>query len=134
MITVGAVVGGPECASFEVRLRLFMKFCRENFLAPGDKSAEVNLVFHLPGSIAQPGYTGLRRGRLSRPEKTVMIQVGVEEELIRARSEAQVDRYIFDVADEAIATAKSVFDQNKIEYDIQADRRVLDQWPLAVSG
>jgi hypothetical protein len=130
MITVGAVVGGPECAFFEERVRKFMRFCRESFEAQPSPSAEVNLVFHLPGSIAQPGYTGVRRGRLSKAEKTLMIQVGVEEDLIRSTSEAQVERYIFDVADEAIATAKSVFDQNKIEYSLETDRHLLDRWLL----
>jgi hypothetical protein len=132
MISVGAVVGGPECAFFDARLRLFMRFVREARESAQDDS-EVNLVFHLPGSIAKPGYVGPRVAKFSRKDKTLMIQVGVEEEIIRSDSEKDVLQYIYEIADEALGIAKSEFERKSMFYDLEADRQVLDSWRSAVS-
>jgi hypothetical protein len=127
MITVGAVIGGPECQRFDTQLRRFMRYCRENSQL-GSNLAEVNIVYHLPGSIAKPDYTGVRLGRFSKAERTLMVQVGVEDEWIAAKDEEIILKYIHNSADEAIGLAKSELDRRGVPYDIEVDRRFLDSW------
>ena len=134
MISVGAVIGGPECAFMDMHVRSLMRFTKERRLADDSVNAEVNIVFHLPGSLTRPDYIGLRTARFSKKERVLMIQVAVEDEFIVARDNALVVGYIYDVANEAIGLAKSYFDKNNVEYDIEMDRKLLDEWRGLVSG
>lgn len=127
MISVGAVVGGPECQFFDSRVRQFMRFTKEARAATSDE-AEVNIVFHMPGSVIKPGYFGPRVGTFSRKEKAIMIQIGVEEEIVQSTSDNAVKQYIYEVVDEAIGIAKSEFDRRSISYDLEKDRQLLDSW------
>jgi hypothetical protein len=132
MISIGAVVGGPECAAFDACLSRFMTYC-EQHRADGTDTAEVNIVYHLPGSIWKPDYAGLRKAKFSRSEKTQMIQVSVENEWIVSSNTSAILQYIYDVADEAIGIAKGELMRRGIEYDVDADRRLLDAWKGSVS-
>lgn len=127
MISIGAVIGGPECAFFDSRLRRLMRYCREN-RDKGTETAEVNVVFHLPGSVIRPNYVGLRTAKFSKKEKTLMVQVSVEEEWITSTDEKTVLRYIYETTDEALGLALGEFKRRGIEYDIEVDRRFLATW------
>ena len=127
MISIGAVVGGPECGFFDSHLSRFMGYCEDKRLE-GTHSAEVNIVYHLPGSIAKPDYVGMRTGKFSKKELALMIQISVEEEWIASRDAEQVLRYIYETADEAIGIAESEFRKRGIDYGIEADRVFLDGW------
>lgn len=127
MITVGAVVGGPECAFFEDKLRRLMKYCAD-FTSSGEKPLEVNIVYYLPGSIYKAPQVGLRAAKFSSKEKTIMIQVSVEPEIIQLADENRVLHYIFETVDEAIGLAKSEFAKRGFDYNLEEDRRFLDTW------
>jgi hypothetical protein len=127
MISIGAVVGGPECAAFDACLRGFMDFC-DRYRAEGTETAEVNIVYHLPGSVWKPDYLGLRKAKFSRREKAQMVQVSVENEWIASSNTSNILRYIYDTADEALGIAKGELAKHGVEYDIDVDRRLLDAW------
>ncbi len=132
VISVGAVIGGPECAFMDNYVRSLMRFTKEKRLENSSSNAEVNIVFHLPGSLMKPDYIGLRTGKFSKKENTLMIQAAVEAEFIASNDDAEVISYIFEVADEAIGMAKSFFDRNDVEYDIEMDRQLLDKWKALI--
>lgn len=130
MISIGAVVGGPECDFFRSHLSRLSRYCSDNRTL-GSDSGEVNVVYHLPGSIIKPDYTGLRTAKFSKKEKTLMVQVGVEEEWIASTDADAVLRYIYETVDEALGMAKGELDRRGIDYDLDADRKYLDRWKEA---
>jgi hypothetical protein len=133
MLSVGAIIGGPETDFFDTVLREFMQHCeREREWEEADVT--VNIVYHLPGSIWQPDYIGVRGGKLSKSEMKLMVQISVEKEWIAERDRTVVADFIFDAADEAIGIAKTRFDKAGIDYRLGADRRFLNRWHDAATG
>lgn len=57
-----------------------------------------------------------------------MIQAAVEYEMTNIRNREEILDYIIDVADEAIAVAKTKFDTSNINYDINKDREFLESF------
>ena len=81
-ISIGVDNGGPEANATRVDravMRAMNLVVEEG--APGDDSdfsePEVNVVFHLDGSICPNEFEGIRTGRLWRPKKIMMVQVAV---------------------------------------------------------
>ena len=133
MLSIGAIIGGPETDFFDTVLRGFMQHCeRETGWEEADVT--VNIVYHLPGSIWQPDYIGVRGGRISKFEKKLMVQISVEKEWIAERDRSVVEEFIFDAADEAIGVAKTRFDKAGIDYDPGADRRYFNRWHQAATA
>lgn len=133
MISIGVDVGGPECEAILSHVRGFMKYCKAKRIDDDSGNAKVNIVFILPGSIHKPDFVGLRSGKFSIPEKTLMIQAAVEDEFVSAGDEKVILQYIFEVADEAIGMAKSYFDRKGVLYNLQKDRSMLDDWIESVN-
>ena len=131
MISIGAVIGGPECAFMDKYVRLLMGFFIDN-RSVDTSSAEVNIVFHLPGSIIKPDYVGLRTGTFSKKRKKLMVQAAVEDEFIRSTSSEEVINYLVEVSDEAIGIAKNFFDRKNMDYDLESDRKLLNEWKESV--
>lgn len=133
MISIGAIIGGRECAYFDSILCEFMRHCESEGHLSGEP-VEVNIVYHLWGSILPPNYIGLRTAKFSRKNRVLMIQAAVEEEMNRVRDRHEILDYIIDVADEAIGMAKTKFDGAGIEYDIKKDRAFLNEFRDLVLG
>jgi hypothetical protein len=133
MISIGAIIGGPESAFFDKVLCEFMRHCESEGHLSGEP-VKVNIVYHLPGSIMPPDFIGVRPAKFSRTDKKLMVQAAVENEMASVRSRDEVLDYIIDVADEAIGVAKTKFDSAKIEYDIEKDREFLNAFRDLVLG
>ncbi|HWB05278.1 MAG TPA: hypothetical protein VG796_19755 [Verrucomicrobiales bacterium] len=134
MISIGAIIGGPESAFFDTVLCEFMRHCESEGHLSGEP-VKVNIVYHLPGSILPPDFIGVRPAKFSRKEKKLMIQAAVEKEMAGVRNRDEILDYIIDVADEAIGVAKTKFDGAKIEYDIsKKDRDFLIKFRDLVLG
>ena len=127
MISVGMVLGGPEHVAFDREVRKLMKFCREN-RERGFAGSEINIVYHVPGSVGKPDYVGIRTGQFSKKERCLMVQIAVEEEFAALHDTNEIRRYIFETADEAIGIAKTELERKGIDYDIETDRVLLDEW------
>jgi len=133
MITIGAIIGGPESAFFDRVLCEFMRHCESEGHLSGEP-VRVNIVYHLPGSIMPPDFVGVRPAKFSRKDKKLMVQAAVESQMASVRNRDEVLDYIVDVADEAISVAKSKFDGAKIEYDVKKDRAFLNEFRDLVLG
>jgi len=126
MISFGAVAGGPEC-SFFLSVLQPIRICAKEERIGQTQSAEINVVFHLPGSIADPGYTGVRTAKFSKRQKTLMMQIGVEKAMVACQSEAEIRKYIQDVLLEAITVGESWLHKRGIAYDAPQDLSVLER-------
>lgn len=133
MISIGAIVGGRECAFFDRVLCEFMRHCESEGRLSGEP-VTVNIVYHLPGSLVKPAFIGLRLAKLSRRDRHLMVQAAVEEEMNTVRERKEILDYIIDVADEAICIAKTKFVSSGIEYDINKDRAFLNEFRDLVLG
>jgi hypothetical protein len=127
MISAGMVLGGPEHVAFDREVRSFMRFCREN-RSRGFARSEINIVYHVPGSLGKPDYVGVRTGRFSKKENCLMVQVAVEEEFASLDDAKKIRQYIFETADEAIGVGKSYLERKGLDYEIEIDRAILEAW------
>ena len=127
MISVGIITGGPECKFMDSHIRQLMRFIKHTRVSEVGKS-EVNIVFHMPGSVVKPGFFGPHVEKVYPKEKTVTIEIGVEKEFVQSTSDKVVVQYIYEVTDEAIGIAKGEFERQSIPYDLEQDRQILDRW------
>ena len=88
MIYVGADVGGSE-ASDSALLKLIELLPDITYGKEGSVGS-LDVVFHLPGSVYRPDFTGVRTGRFSRPEAMLQIQVSVPYEVMREHGAARL--------------------------------------------
>jgi hypothetical protein len=121
------VLGGPEHVGFDREVRKLMRFCREN-RERGFAGSEINIVYHVPGSVGKPDYVGIRTGQFSKKERCLMVQIAVEEEFAALHDTNEIRRYIFETADEAIGLGKSELQRKGLFYDLDTDRALLDEW------
>jgi hypothetical protein len=133
MLSIGAIIGGPETDYFDTVLRGFMQHC-EREAEWEEADVTVNIVYHLPGSVWRPDYIGVRDAKFSKAKKMLMVQISVEPEWIEERDRSVVEEFIFDTADEAIGVAKTRFERAGIDYDLGADRKFLNRWHQAATA
>src|SRR5262245_41896304 len=117
MISIGAIIGGPESSFFDKVLCEFMRHCESEGHLSGEP-VQINIVYHIPGSLMSPDFIGVRPAKFSRKDRKLMVQAAVEKEMTLVRDRHVVLDYIIDVADEAVGVAKTKFDSAKIQYNI----------------
>lgn len=113
MISIGSILGGGELSDSSV-YKIIGRFCRA---LPPDQNSDVfdiNIVFHVPGSIAKPDYSGIRTGRFSAKTKKLMIQVSVPKTLLDA---PELESFLQKSIIEAIAMAGKFFKKRKIQFN-----------------
>jgi hypothetical protein len=111
-ISIGAVFGGGELSGTPIDRAL------RGLSFPPDNSLpfSLNVVFHVPGSIAGgPDYVGVRTGKFSRKEKMLMVQVAVPKEIIYS---ADVRAFLFSSVREAVRTAGPFLQKKGIEFPV----------------
>jgi hypothetical protein len=79
MISFGAVYGGPEIYESPIAdtIRRLKKARVPREEGP---FGSLVIVFHVPGSIIQPEYEGVRTARFSRKQRTLTLQIAVPAE------------------------------------------------------
>jgi hypothetical protein len=76
VLSVGAVYGGPEQQLWRDGVNSLMQ--RVATMREGVASQlNVNVVFHVPGSVLSPDYEGVRTGSFSKRDSLLMIQVAL---------------------------------------------------------
>jgi hypothetical protein len=77
-ISLGMISGGPSEAA-ESWVRAWQIATRTIEAARGDivSPLALNVVFHVPGQFLTPEFTGLRTGRFSKKDLTLMVQVAM---------------------------------------------------------
>jgi hypothetical protein len=80
-LSLGAVVGGirPEAKAWSDAVRALTLRVSEARIG-AQSPLNLNVVFHIPGEFLQPKFTGLRTGRFSARERTLMVQVALPQE------------------------------------------------------
>jgi len=106
-------MGGGELAGSRVD-QLIRRFCGALPRGQSSDAFDINIVFHVPGSIAKPDYSGVRTGRFSTKAKTLMVQVSVPEILIDS---PELESFFHQSIIEAIAMAGKFFEKKKIQFN-----------------
>jgi hypothetical protein len=76
VLSVGAVYGGPEKQPWRDGVHDLMQ--RVAALRDGVASQlNVNVVFHVPGSVLTPDFEGIRTGSFRRRDSLLMVQVAL---------------------------------------------------------
>jgi hypothetical protein len=127
LISIGAIIGGPECARFHQHAKSLMQHCSAHRKISIDAS-EVNVVFHVPGSIMEFDHVGPRTSRFSKTERTLMIQVGVEKKAVSIESDDEMRQHIAEITDKALVMAKGFFDKKRIDYNLTSDQALVRRW------
>ena len=119
MIFIGAVYGGPEASGSYVDLRIIrlMKaviLLREASCYPAS-TPEVNVVFHVSGSLSKVDFEGVRHGSFSRKRRLLMVQVAVPDEMVESPS---LDSFLIDSLRQANRVAFERFAKKGIDFPL----------------
>jgi len=113
MISIGSILGGGELAGSKI-YKLIGRFCRALPAGQNPEAFDINVVFHVPGSIAKPDYSGIRTGRFSAKAKKLMIQISVPEILLDS---PELESFCHKSIIEAIAMAGKFFEKKKTPFN-----------------
>lgn len=113
---VSSVLGGPELSGAPVdtiitRLAMAAHAYQEAHEIASEGGLDI--VYHVPGSILQPEFEGLRTGKFSNKEKMLMVQIAVPA-LFDSRH--HLEKFLVESLREAIQLAKPVFKSTRIPF------------------
>ncbi len=131
MLYIGGVYGGPEVTGSRIDL-VIGKITSLLGDRRVDDSGSLDVVFHVPGSVAAPDYRGVRTGRLSKKERLLQVQIGVPPEIVSQDPQA-VEAFVLDSLREAIRIAGVRFQKAKISYRHDEYERLLAKVEKALS-
>jgi hypothetical protein len=106
-------MGGGELTGSRTH-RLIGRFCRAVPRVQDPDPFDINIVFHVPGSIVKPDYSGVRTGRFSVKQKKLMILVSVPENLMES---PELESFLDKSMIEAVHLAKGFFVKKKIQFN-----------------
>ena len=89
-----------------------------------EESGSIDLVFHVAGSVVKPQYTGMRTGRFSRKEQTLMVQVSVPTEQV---ANPQPLPFILSSIREAVSISKPLFRKAEIPFPEESFLELADR-------
>ncbi|GAB5517742.1 hypothetical protein [Rhodopirellula baltica] len=115
LISLGAVMGGPE----PLVAQDVWRSLSQRFKAARDDTADnpcLNVVFHFPGSLISPDYTGLRTAKFSRRERTLMVQAAVPPDVASSTDAATIESHLLDCVTAAIELSRDKWRKHNIEY------------------
>lgn len=124
IISIGVVQGGPYrppiCDAIDSLDRHLDKLDEPN---SSRERGHLNVVFAVPGPVWKPDYQGVRKGKFSKQEKTLVVQCGVPTD-----TAAQPDgMFVMDAIRQAIEIAEPVFGRAKTEFAALAISEHLDK-------
>jgi hypothetical protein len=76
-LSIGGIVGGPDLTASRWDDEVTRLSRVVSDLRPAAAEFNVSVVCHVPGSIVQPGYSGVRTGTYSRKRQELMVQAPV---------------------------------------------------------
>jgi hypothetical protein len=82
----------------------------------------VNVVFHVPGSMLKPEFEGVRTGRFSQPLRLLMVQVALPETV-----PPDPEGYLLDAIGAAIDMAERWAKRRGLASDLDALRRIVQR-------
>lgn len=127
VISIGVVIGGPECKEFEQVLMDLACFCPERDEDHVEPPV-INLVYHLSGSVMSAEHRGLRTAKFSQKKKISMIQIGLSRGESGLQDCPSIIGLISETARDGIFLAGKRFRKAGIEFDPEADLALLEHW------
>lgn len=104
--------------------RLIRRFCRAVPRVQDPDAFGVNIVFHVPGSIVKPDYSGIRTGRFSVKQKKLMVLISVPENLMDS---PELEPFFHKSMIEAVHLAKGFFEKKRIEFNEVEYLRIIQE-------
>ncbi|NOK21119.1 hypothetical protein [Corallococcus carmarthensis] len=122
MMGLSAVYGGPELAGTPIdkAIRMFGKARGPTEMGV---SGSLDIVFHVPGSLLKPEFTGVRTAKFSRKEQKLMLQIAVPDEQVQSPDV----RWLLDAIREAVRLARPKFERAGIEYPEKEHLFIVDR-------
>ena len=100
LLSIGMITGGPEPTPIDETIRRIATLLAEIQTTTAGlfqrSEGELNVVFHLPGRLIRPSFRGLRTAKVSRKQKTLMVQVAVPDSIVDSRDEEFVAQSLKD--------------------------------------
>jgi hypothetical protein len=123
VLSIGSMVGGatPENKAWRDALSELTTLVR-TARAGVDAPLNLNVVFHVPGNLLQPDFSGVRTGRFSRKNALLMVQVALPSE---APNDALA--YLRAAVLEAIAEAARWADKKRVPIDVEQLESILSR-------
>ena len=127
MISICAVIGGPEAYIFDAK-----RTRAANFIAATqvNEGCTVIAAYHMPGSVCKPGYVGTRAGLCDKRLRKAEIQIAVPESVLD--DEEKHWKFLLSSLVDAIESAEEVFRRKGIQYDPSQDLLTVAQVQEAV--
>jgi hypothetical protein len=122
VIYISSVLGGPELEGSPIDRAIRRVVALRK---PGEEGdfGSLDVVFHVPGSMASPEYQGLRTGKFSRKQKMLMVQVSVPPDVV---SSDEAESFVVRSLHDAVRMARSRFERAGIRYPEEQYTKEID--------
>lgn len=122
-LSFGSVVGGstPANRAWQDAIREISKSV-VTARADVEWPLNVNVVFHVPGNILKPDFSGVRTGSFSKQDALLMVQVALPED-----APADPVAYLKNAARAALDEAERWAQSRRIASDLSELRAILDR-------
>ena len=115
-------MGGPEELPCKRGLKAVWEYFR------GDESTPfLNVVFHFPGSLITPPYTGIRTGKFSKKEQGFMIQVPVPKEIAESTIKQKAENFFLDSIEQALTISRKRWEKHGIIFPYEKNQEIINQ-------
>ena len=123
VLSLGSVVGGttPTNRAWRDAIRELTRRVIEE-RTDIDSPLNVNVVFHVPGNVIKPDFTGARTARFSKKDALLMVQVALPEGV-----PSDPEGYLKDAARAALDEAERWAESRRIDADLSQLRAILDR-------
>ena len=128
---IGSILGGPEVSGTVVVTNIKKLACAAHSYQESNViSSEgiLDIVYHVPGTIVQPEFEGLRSGKFSQNQKMLMVQIAVPTIFEDERHLAQ---FLVESLREAIELAAPIFKSTKIAFAKEEYLQLVDAIELS---
>jgi len=128
-IGLGVVTGGLMLegqAADVISMELMRRFSSSCCDQPEDWGL-VSVVFHFPGELASPDFTGARTSSYFKAHRAKQIQVAVPVDLTAPDRWQELREYMLDMTKIAIDLAEKALRQKGLPYDKEAAYRVVEE-------
>lgn len=120
-LSIGSIIGGSNARNRAWHDGIRDLTRRVKAAAQGiDSPLGVNVVFHVPGHILSPDYSGVRTGRFSRRRRLLMVQVALPVDVPE-----DPFRYLCDATIAAVDEAENWAERRNVESDVALLRRIV---------
>jgi hypothetical protein len=114
MIHIGRVYGGPELRGSTID-RAISKLVKLRGTGVEGEAGSLDVVFHVPGAVQAPDFTGIRTGRFSKKERMLAVQISVPQPIVEAE-EPEIEKFLLGALRTSIDLAAVPFRKAGVSY------------------